>query len=174
LDFLKAAGEVVSAVSKLKSRGKYPALFALFAAAFAAFFVFLPIYLTPGNDFGFWFSIMPWWGYLLLVLFSAIMGLLLTMQLYIHDNRMSQTNAASGGLSLVPALAAGVYSTAACVGCLAALFAFAGLGGVLFFTAYRTQLIVLSVGIALVSLYYTSRRLNRNCESCAVGQVQPG
>lgn len=166
-----AAGEVVSAVSKLKSRSKYLAFFALFTAAFAVLFIFIPILTTPGNDFGYWLSIMPWWGYLLLAVFSAVMGLLLTMQLYIHDNRLRQANAVPGALSLASTFAAGIYSTAACVGCLTTLFTFAGFGGVLFFAAYRMQLIAASVVVALASLYYTSRRLNRNCESCVAGQT---
>ncbi len=141
---------------------------AVFSILFGAAFLLIPVFTIPGNTLEFWLAITPWWTYVFLAFYAGSMGVLAVMIQYVLQ-------AGSSGLSVAgaaPGLVSGLYSTAACGGCLAGVFSFLGSGVSLFLLENRTPLLVVGMALTLFSLYYFSKKVNGKCETCHIKEAK--
>lgn len=74
----------------------------------------------------------------------------------------SGKTAVGGGSAVIAAL----FGTASCSSYLAGVFGFLGIGTVFFLVEYQWLIVGIAILIMLVSLYFTSLKLNGVCESC--------
>lgn len=158
--------EVTNSLKIIFKEKKYIYIF-LIATVFAiSFYIAIPVYTIPGNDLEFWLKIMPWWGHLLLILFSTSLGILITMKIYEFKHGPSIVEKTKSIGSITAIIIAGVYTTAACGACISALFAFIGAGGILFLDKYREIVITLSFALTAISIYLTAKKINNKCDIC--------
>ena len=131
-----------------------------------------PVYLIPGNSFGFQASIYTPRDWILLIIISPMNALLILMQIRVFKDTKAQKEKlkAAGGVGIggSSAFVASVLATASCASCVAGLFGFLGVGGVLFITEYRWLFVLGALFIIVMALYITSRRYNNNCKTCKV------
>lgn len=132
----------------------------------------MPVYAIPGNDLAFWFKITPWWAYALIIVFSFAIGLLFTMQMYIFKHPNSAIDKTKGVGSIIATILAGLYSTAVCIACVGSLFAFIGAGAILFLADHQNELILLSLFTTVMAIYFTSKKVNYNCEFCKMPRTR--
>lgn len=158
--------EISEAIATVLENKKYFYLFLFSSLIALGVYVITPVFTIPGNTLEFWLSIMPWYGYLLLAVFSLTTGMLVAMQFYIMKNNKKIAEKSKGAAGIFAVLITGLYSTAACASCITTLFAFLGSGGVLFINAYHLEFTALSLVLVFASMYFTSKRINDNCASC--------
>lgn len=144
-------------------------------AAFAMFWLvlYIPIRTIPGNDLSFQISILTPKDWFLFTVLPALTALSIVMNIYIFQHKRSVQNGVSmvgqGGTGFFSGIVASVFGTATCAACVASIFGFLGVGGVLFLLQYRTFITVAAIILLLISLYFTSKRVLNACESCRVG-----
>lgn len=155
-------------------------LFGFLVAAFAMFWLllYIPIKTVPGNDLGFQLSILTPKDWFLFIILPALTALSIVMNVYILKHKRSIQDGASmagqGGGGFLSGMVASVFGTAICASCVASIFGFLGVGGVLFLLQYRTYITVAAIILLLISLYFTSRRVLNACESCRIGVHKHG
>lgn len=140
-----------------------------------AFFVFVSIqvFLIPGNSFNFQLSIYTTRDYLLLVLLSFLIALILTMNIWIlkRTRKPEIGKSTVGGISVIMA---SVFGTAACSSCLAGVFGllglsfFATIGLISTFLSYQWIIVGIATLFALISLYFSSKKIVKECKDCEV------
>lgn len=118
--------QIAAAIVLLSPRRQLAA--AVFSLLFAAAFLLIPVFTIPGNTLDFWLAIAPWWTYVFLAFYSVGMGVLAVMIHYVIRTGSSGVTAAGAA----PGFVSGLYSTAACGGCVAGAFSFLGSGTTLF------------------------------------------
>lgn len=158
---------------KLVLRNKnYLAGFIVLSLAIFWLFIYIPVKNIPGNDFTFQLSIMTLQDKLLSGLLSVLVSLSLVMNVYAFKLKRSAKVGISmvgqGGGGLFSGIVASVFGTATCAVCVSSLFGFLGTGGVLFLLEYRTQIVLASIVLLLISLYFTSAKVLGICKSCGI------
>lgn len=135
-------------------------------------FIYIPVKNIPGNDFTFQLSIMTLEDKLLSGLLSVLVSLSLVMNVYAFKLKRSAKVGISmlgqSGGGLFSGIVASVFGTATCAACVSSLFGFLGTGGVLFLLEYRTQIVLVSIILLLISLYFISAKVVGICKSCGV------
>lgn len=168
--------EILNASNTVIQKRAY--LLTLFAFTIFIFFIFiyLQVLTIPGNTFSFQLKILTFSNYLLMGVISFLVSLFITMQIFIFRNAYSTTakvaSVGTGGAAGYLGVFAAVLGTATCASCLFALFGFLGFGGVLFLLENQTYVVSLSITILLISLYFSSRKVNGVCESCKINKRQ--
>lgn len=141
---------------------------------FAAY-VFLPVWLTPGNDLSFQLSILLPRDYALFAALSGVTALLILMQIYVQirvrKSRAALTAVGSSGVSLGSAIFGGLLATAACTSCIAALVGFLGAGSVFFVLEHQTPIVAGALVLVAIGLIYSARRVMGYCESCEINPI---
>lgn len=157
-----------------KKRGYY-IIFCISSLIMLILYVFIPIYITPGNDLAFFIKITPWWGFLILICLSFLMGLLITMQFYILKNlkKISFKESGSGFMAWFSSIISGLFSSATCATCISFLFAFLGTGGILFLLKYRWYISGFGFVLVLISIHLSIKRIQNHCESCKIKIKRP-
>lgn len=157
-------------VRQVIGQRKYGLISMVVALLFLWLFVFLPIWLVPGNDFAFFVSMTLWWHWLLLVVLALCTGLLVSLQWFVFDKtkhisvRASSSTLASAMTSFV----AGLFVTATCASCISTLFAFLGVSSIFFLIQYQWYLVGFSLLLTFAALVFTIRRVNTDCKRCRV------
>ncbi|MBI2675171.1 MAG: hypothetical protein HYX24_01835 [Candidatus Aenigmarchaeota archaeon] len=153
----------------LKTR-KYRTLAVAVAVAMLALYIMLPVVTIPGNDLALQLSATPPLGLFLMAVLAASMGLLIAMQLYIYKLAKSRATveAGKGVATGFTSVVSAVFSTATCTSCIAAIFPFLGSGAILFLVQHQWQMVSVTLGLVLLSLYFASRKVVRSCVSCGV------
>lgn len=150
-------------------RGRVTA-FAVLAVATFALFIWLPVKLTPGNDFLFQLSIMRWSDFVLFGVLSLLNALLMLMQWHLHkakqDARASLVTVAASGAGGVSAVFASMLGTASCSACVAGILGFLGSGSVLFLLTYGRIITVVAMTMVVVAIWFAARRVDGICTSC--------
>ncbi len=140
--------------------------------------LYIPIRTVPGNDLAFQLSILTPKDWFLFTLLPVLTALSIVMNIYILRNKSSIRDSASmagqGGTGFLSGVIASVFGTASCASCLASIFGFLGVGGVLFLLQYRTYITAAAIILLLISLYFTSKRVLNACESCRIGVHKHG
>jgi len=125
----------------------------------------IPVLAIPGNSILFQLSIWGFKDYAVLVPLSFLMALMINMQVYNFGNIKSIKK--QGGLfGVFPGVIAGVFGTASCSSCVAAIFVFLSAGSIVFLLEYQWHIVAGSVLLVLLSIYLTSISMERSCEAC--------
>lgn len=147
---------------------------AFVALAVATFLLFLwiPVKLTPGNDFFFQLSIMRPREFFLFGLLSTLNALLMLMQWHLYrarrDMKANIATAAASGAGGLSAVFASMLGTASCSACVAGILGFLGTGSVFFFLKYSTQISAVATAIVLLAIWFAARRIAEGCRSCGI------
>ena len=162
----------IDASNEVLKNYKYRIILMLATLLMFLLYVFIPIYLTPGNDLKFFIEITPWWGFVLLLILSILMGLLISMQFYVFRNsrNLCVKESTSGFIAWISSLISGLFTSATCASCLSVLFAFLGSSGIMFLLKYRWYFTVLGFILVLVSLHLTAMRINDYCKTCSISK----
>lgn len=141
-------------------------------------FVLFPVWSVPGNNIAFQLSLFTFGDWVLFSILALLIALLFTMQIFIFKrtkNRQAKVrevkNVAGGVLGACAGILGGVFGTAACSWCVAAVFGFLGTGAVLFIAENQFWATVVAISIMLVSLYFASRSVIRGCKHCEAGKI---
>lgn len=155
---LKASKQVLS------SRNYFISFIVLMFVIFSIF-VAIPTVSIPANSLSFQLTIFTLKDYTLLTTLSILTSLLIVMQIFTYKQAKicsSRSIATSSGSAIVASL----FGTASCSACLAAVFGFLGLGTVFFLVKYQWLIVSVAIILMLISLYFTSLKLNGVCDSC--------
>lgn len=159
------ASKIVFAQSRV-----YWLWFAVFVGLALILFVLVPVWSVPGNDIAFQLSLFTIGNWILFIILALFIGLLLTMQIFIFRRAKSAAikarslgNAATGAVGAYAGILGGVFATAACSWCVAALFGFLGTGAVLFIAKNQLWAVLIAIIIMLGSLYFASKKVVNDC-----------
>ncbi|MBI4129788.1 hypothetical protein HY468_00575 [Candidatus Roizmanbacteria bacterium] len=159
---------VIRAIKQvLKEKNRFVAFGLLTVTAFWIF-VSIPVRQIPGNTYAFQLSLFSYVDWALLLLLSALTGLSLTMNSVIIRNEIKRSLRAStvgrSSFGLLSGIAGSLFGpSASCASCVSAIFGFLGMGGVLFLLQYRQAIVIVSILIMLVTLYYSSKKVLGIC-----------
>lgn len=151
----------------LKDRS-YKLWFFGLTAIFIAAYLFLPIWLTPGNTLSFQLSLLRPSDYILFFVLSAVTALLILMQafLFLRSKKGRAGAVGQGGVGAFSALFGGLLATAACSSCIAAILGFLGAGSIFFVLENQPYFVYGAIALVLLGLYFSARRVQGYCESC--------
>lgn len=145
--------------------------FLVFIISALVLFVLVPVWSVPGNNVDFQLSLFTFGNWILFLALAFLIALLLTMQIFIFRRAKNNAvrvrglgNAASGAAGAYAGILGGVFATAACSWCVAAVFGFLGTGTVLFIAQNQLWAVLVALGIMLVSLYFASKKVNNACD----------
>lgn len=164
--------DILTAIKTVLSKRGYLSTLLVLAILSFFLFIFIQVWIIPENTLSLQFSVLNFSNYLLMIILSILIGVFITMQVFIFRNAYSaQTKLASvgtGGAAGYLGVFAAVLGTATCATCLLALFGFLGFGGIVFLFQNQGYVVGLSIIVLLTSLYFSSRKVNGVCESCKV------
>lgn len=167
---------IIFAASKtvLTQSRAYWLWFFVFIILALVLFVLVPVWSVPGNSVDFQLSLFTLGNWILFAVLALLIALLLTMQVLIFRRAKSNAvrakgvgNAAGGAVGAYSGILGGVFATAACSWCVAAVFGFLGTGTVLFIAQNQFWAVLIAISIMLISLYFTSKKVVRACD-CAL------
>lgn len=148
----------------------YQLWFIVFIISAFVLFVLVPVWSVPGNDIAFQLSLFTFGNWILFAVLALLIALLLTMQIFIFRRAKSAAikakslgNAATGAAGAYAGILGGVFATAACSWCVAAVFGFLGTGTVLFIAQNRLWAVLVALGIMLVAIYFASKKVVKDC-----------
>ena len=92
------------------------------------------------------------------------------MHIYVYKKtkKFQIKESSAGFIAFISTLISGLFASATCIACVSVLFAFIGTGGMIFLLEYRWQIVIISFMIVLLALYFTSKRIQDNCEICKI------
>lgn len=113
---------IFSASKSVLENKNYKRWFFGLTAIFIALYVFIPVWLTPGNSLDFQLSLLTPADYGLFIVLAALASLLVLMQVFLFSRRkLGRASAvAQGGVGAFSAFFGGLLATAACSSCIAA------------------------------------------------------
>lgn len=163
--FILNASKMVFAQSR-----SYWLWFLLFTILALTFFVLVPVWSVPGNDIAFQLSLFTLGNWILFAVLALFIALLLTMQVFIFRRAKNAAvkakglgNAVTGATGAYAGVLGGVFATAACSWCVAAVFGFLGTGTVLFIAQNQLWAVLVALSILLVSIYFASKKVVKDC-----------
>lgn len=164
--------EIIQAVKQLLNTPKSKFIFAIITSFFFIVLAAAPVFLVPGNDIFFQIKIYAARDWILLAVLAPLSAILMYLQFVVFkqtnslkDRTKSLGSAGAGGYSTV---VAGLLATASCGSCVAGLFGFLGVGGVLVITQYRWLFALGAIFVVLTALYFAARRYNKRCQTCKI------
>lgn len=164
--------EVILATKQLLHTPKSKLIFVIITLCFFIILVAMPVFLIPGNDILFQIKIYAARDWILLAVLAPLSAILMYLQFVVFkktnsrkDRTKSLGSVGAGGYSTV---VAGLLATASCPSCVAGLFGFLGVGGVLFITQYRWLFALGAIFVVLIALYFAARRYNNSCQTCKI------
>lgn len=140
----------------------------LAALAFFGLYVFVPVWVIPGNTLAFELSIISSANYVLLFALALMTGALFSFELYAwrHTRAQGARGASEGGAGLLASVTGGLLASCGCG--IGILLGAVGLGGgALFVVAHRSFILLAMLGVVAVGLYFSARRAMRACATCA-------
>jgi hypothetical protein len=156
---------ITTASKEVLSRKNYLISFIAIIFIILAIFISIPVFLMPANSLLFQLTVFTIKDYVLLTVLSILISLIIVMQVFSYKEAKfcsPAKTAVSGGSAITAAL----FGTASCASCLVAVFGFLGVGTVFFLVEYQWLIVGISILIMLVSLYFTSLKLNEVRTSC--------
>lgn len=133
-------------LTKILSELKYAGIAAI---AIAAMLAFMPIFQSFGNP-QIWFTFVKPVNFALYMAFSFIFGLTAAVQYAAYKESAKGCGIKSASAQAGSVLGIFAFQCPACVPVLAQVL---GLGTVTFLSVYKTQLILIGIGMMAVSLY---------------------
>lgn len=151
----------------------YKILFVALTASAIVLFVLMPVLSIPGNSISFQLSLFTAQNWVLFAVLAPLIALLLTMQVFIFRRAQNAAakakslgSAASGVVGGYVGILGGVFATATCSWCVAAIFGFLGTGAVLFIAQNQFWAVLTAISIMIISLYFAARKVGKACDSC--------
>lgn len=141
----------------------------LAALAFFGLYVFVPVWVIPGNTLAFELSIISSANYVLLFALALMTGALFSFELYAwrHSRAQGARGAGEGGAGLLASVTGGLLASCGCG--IGILLGAVGLGGgALFVVAHQSVILVVIFGVVALGAYFSARRAARICATCAV------
>lgn len=164
--------EIIQAVKQLLNTPKSKFIFAIITSFFFIVLAAAPVFLIPGNDILFQIRIYAARDWILLAVLAPLSAILMYLQFVVFkqansvkDRTKSLGSVGAGGYSTV---VAGLLATASCTSCVAGLFGFLGIGGVLFIAQYRWLFVLGAILVVLIALYFAARSYNNHCKTCKI------
>ncbi len=149
-----------SNAARVLRRPRYLALAVLFALGFLALYLFIPVWLVPGNTLKVELGLITRHNDVLLAVLALITGALWTLQIYLFQNPGTGGRAsATCGISLFSSIAGGVAAASCGCGYAIILGAFGFTGAAPFMLAHETVFVLALLFIVGAGLYLTARRL---------------
>jgi hypothetical protein len=163
---------IIRAIETVFSERSYVLVFFIFSVAFACLYLFLPLATVPGSSLSQFSS--SWLKVVLVALISLAMGLLASMQVFAwRKTGHKLVKESAGGLAAaVTSVISGLFASASCGVCLTALFSFVGAGGAVFLMGHQLSILLVSLALILVSMYFTARKINDECPECVANLVK--
>ena len=141
--------------------------FVILTLIFVFAYIFIPVWLTPGNTLAFQMSLFKTKDYVLFFILSTVTALLLLMQVFLFQSKKHRTKAVSqGGVGIFSALFGGLLATAACSSCIAAILGFLGAGSIFFVLENQPYIVLGAIVLVVASLYFSARRVLGYCSEC--------
>jgi len=164
---------IIAGIRTVLGSARYRLWFSALTILLVAAYIFLPVWLTPGNTLAFQLSLFTARDYLLFLFLSASTALLILMQVFVFvRSRKGRAGAVGqGGVGVASALFAGLLATAACSSCIAAVIGFLGAGSVFFVIGHQWYFVYGGIALVLVGLYFSARRVAGYCEDCEVSTI---
>jgi hypothetical protein len=161
--------EVGEAAERVFREKGYIQLAVVLSIVFLLIYISIPVFVVPGNDYKYYFSVTPIHEHVFSLILSVIMGIVFTMQIYSWKNSISIVkNAGMGFVGFFSGTISTIFASATCVSCITAIFSFIGFGTVNLLLEHKTEIMLMTLGIVLASLYFTSRKINGKCKSCFI------
>lgn len=159
---------VATAVKTVFREKRLLLLFTILTLGTLWFFIYIPVKKVPGNTFFFQISIFTPKDWFFLILLSILTSLSLAMNIFVVRRELKNTLKSStvgrGGFSVVTGIVGSIFGpTASCASCVGSIFGFLGVSGVFFLLEYRFYIVIASIVLMLLSLYYTSLRILGVC-----------
>lgn len=147
----------------------------LLISFFAALVMFTILTLLPVGKFNertFYYQVtsLDTISLFVMVLFSCMFGILLSMNLHLfkltHESK-KQTLGHSF-ISIFSSFIAGMFGSAVCPACVALIFGFLGLPTMAFLLSYQKEFFILSSFISFYSIYLSAKAINSHnmCKKC--------
>jgi len=130
----------------------------------------IPVYAIPGNHLLFQLDITPIESLFILYSLSLAMAVIFAMQIYIfrHAVKSSYKGAGLGLGAFVSSVISGIFASASCSLCVAALFSFLSAGSILFLVDHKLEIVIIGSVLMLISLHLTSKRMVEGCPECRI------
>ena len=164
--------QTLLAIKIILSEKRYLLSFLALVPLTFLFFIYIPVRSIPGNSLEFQLSIFSQRDYILTIVFSILMSLFLTMQVFVIRNATSKknilTSVGTGGVGGYLGTIGAIFGTAACGSCLFAIVGFLGASTVFTLLKYQWYVVGGAIFMLLVSIYFLSQKINGVCESCRI------
>ena len=131
--------------------------------AFLFLFVYSTIVTTPGNSLELWIQITPDESKALVFFLAAALGVLFGLLAYSFRQKASIKQAGAGVVTAGSGLVAVMFGSAACLGCLAAVFGFLGFGTLAVLLGFQTPILIAGLLVTIASIYFVSGSIAKNC-----------
>lgn len=157
--------EIQKVIELIFANKKHLRIFVTSLAILFLLMFFIPVNAIPGNKLGIQAVIFGYKDYLFFGTLSFLSSLVLTMQVIVFRQRRSRiaSNATLGGVGIFSGVISSVFGTATCGLCVSVLFGFLGIGTVLFLVEHKIYITLVSFGLLLTSLYFSSKAINNDC-----------
>jgi len=161
---------IFSASKSVLENKSYKLWFLGLIAIFIVAYIFLPVWLTPGNTLAFQLSLLRPSDYILFLVLSAVTALLVLMQafLFLRSKKDRAGAVGQGGVGVFSALFGGLLATAACSSCIAAVLGFLGAGSIFFILENQLYFVYGAIALVVLGLYFSARRVQGYCKSCEI------
>ena len=154
---------IYNASKRTLSNKNYLLTFIFISVLFITIFILIPVFVIPGNDLLFQLGIFTYLDYIIMFTLAILISLMISMQIYNYKLKKSIKKvggAVAGGFS---GFVAGLFGTASCASCVAAIFGFLGVGTVFFLIKYQWYIVGISLVFILISIYFNASSIEKGC-----------
>lgn len=161
---------IINAIKQIFIEKQYITWSVVLSVLIFALYIFLPVWLIPGNDPLFQLSILRLQDFILFAMLSFMTALLILMQIFLTQRSKKERAGAigRGSVGVSSSLFGGLLATAACPGCITTLLGFLGAGSIFFVIENQMYFLAGAIVLTFTAIYFTARRINRHCKSCNV------
>lgn len=161
---------IVKAAKIVFGRNWYSICAIIVALILFSIIILIPVMTIPGNDIKFQLSIMPKVDFFVITLVSLLTAMSLMFNLYIYKRSTINHSDTFGNIttSSLAGLTSSFFGTVTCISCSATILGILGVGTVAFLYQYRPILAAISLGVLIMSIYLTSKKVLYLCDSCHV------
>lgn len=159
--------QIPKAANAVLSEKKYFLAFLLLSVAIFWILVLAPDKIVQSNAV---LRILGPGEYTFLGIVAILTSLVITMQIFSFrlTRRMGMDHSLLSGAGFLSALSSAIFSSATCGLCVAAVFGFLGAGSVIFLVDNKVYVVAGSIVLLVLSLYFSSKKVNRDCDTCHV------
>jgi len=150
------------AIKRVMSKRAYVIAAVVISIVFLVILIAIPVLSIPGNDVAFQLTVFSWIDYVVMTSLALLTGLMAAMQAFAFKLKKS-VKQASGIFGIFPGFVAGLFGSAGCATCVAAIFGFLGTGTILFLLVNRWYVVAISVILVGSAIFLSSLSIERKC-----------